>query len=196
MDLVRKAELFNNRLKKIEEDIKDLKNNNKNLDLKYYKIYKDSQDIKFATEGSACFDVAAYLIDGNTVKYYDAFNEKNIQIIKEGKIKIYPNERFLIPTGIILDIPKGYSARTHPRSGTGVKIGLTHPHNEGIIDYDYYHQLFMPYTNITNTSITIEHKQKITQAEMVKKINYSIKETKEEPQQKTDRTGGFGSTDK
>ena len=118
------------------------------------------------------------------------------QIIKDGKITIYSKERFLIPTGIILDIPEGYSVRTHPRSGTGVKIGLTHPHNEGIIDYDYTDQLFMPYTNITNTSIIIEHNQKITQAEMIKEIKYKIKETKKEPQQKTDRVGGIGSTDK
>ncbi|KKL70774.1 hypothetical protein LCGC14_2101530, partial [marine sediment metagenome] len=50
---------------KSRKQSEELKNNNKHPDLKYYKIYKDSQDLKFATKGSACFDVSAYLKDGN-----------------------------------------------------------------------------------------------------------------------------------
>ena len=192
---IKEAELFNNRIKKIEDDIKELKNRDKHPDLKYYKIYDDAQDIEFATKGSACFDVSAYLKDGEEVKYYDAFNNKKIKIVRDEKIKIYPKERILYPTGIILDIPIGYSVRTHPRSSTGVKLGLSHSHNEGIIDPDYYHELFMPYINNTDTVIIIEHNQKITQAEMIKTLNHGIKETKEEPKQKTDRVGGLGSTD-
>jgi dUTP pyrophosphatase len=35
-----------------------------------------------------------------------------------------PQERALIPTGLIFDIPEGYSIRIHPRSGMALKYGL------------------------------------------------------------------------
>ncbi len=194
-DLLEQAQLFNNRIKRIEEGIEELKKSKKHPELKYYKRYKDAQDIKFATKGSACFDASAYLKNKEEIVYYSAFNTKKWKTVRNKKIKIYPKERVLIPTGIILDIPEGYSVRTHPRSSTGIKLGLSHPHDEGVIDHDYILELFMPYINNTNTVVIIEHNQKITQMEMIKKLEYNIKETKEEPQQKTDRVGGFGSTD-
>lgn len=184
--------------------------------LEYYKIYKDAQDLEFGTQGSACFDVGAYLKLGidekthtyrpETVKGYDKDNKKIERPIildvnglyseeeKNGYIYIKPKDRLLIPSGIILGIPDGYSVRTHPRSSTGYKIGLHQPHDQGIIDADYYHQLFLLFYNMTEVEIIIKHNQKIVQSEMIKKPLYDIKETKIQPSQKTDRSGGFGST--
>lgn len=174
-------------------------------DLKYYKIHSDSQDLAFATEGSACFDVSAYLRyddnSKNVVKGYDSTNMKIEAKIypgkdnkEDGRIKINPGDRILIPTGIILDIPIGYSVRTHPRSGTGYKIGLSHPHGQGIIDFDYYDELFLLFINNTQAVLEISHGQRLAQAEMVQKPIYNICETTIKPTQKTDRIGGLGST--
>ncbi len=167
---------------------------NKHPDLKYYKLYDDVQDLKFATKGSVCFDASAYLKDGEIVKYYNKYNKEDFKVIVNNHIFINPQERVLIPTGIILDITEGYSVRTHPRSSTGLKLGLSHPHNEGKIDSDYYHELFMLFINLTESIITIEHNQKLAQLEMVRKLDYNLVETKIKPEQKTDRIGGFGST--
>jgi len=178
--------------------------------LKYYKMNKGSQDISFGTKGAACFDVAAYLKleedSVNVVKGYDRNNQKMVRSINYDNLKTYsdnplngyiciqPKDRILIPSGLILDIPEGYSVRTHPRSSTGYKIGLHHPHDEGIVDEDYYHELFLLFYNMTNVEVIIHHNQKIVQAEMIKKPKYQLVETKVEPSQKTDRIGGFGST--
>ena len=162
--------------------------------LQYYKIYKDSQDVKFETKGAACFDVAAYLKDGIEIEFYDVWNNKSERIVENNRITILSHERVLVPTGLILDIPIGYSIRTHPRSSTGIKLGLSLPHNEGIIDSDYYHQFYMPFINNTKKEIVLKHNQKITQAEMIKNLEYDIYETKIKPVQKTNRIGGFGST--
>ena len=183
---------------------------NKFPPLKYYKIYKDSQDLKFGTEGAACFDVEAYLKLGegrpNTVKGYDKYNNKierpiNKDFIRgysddedNGYICIQPKDRILIPSGLILDIPDGYSVRTHPRSSTGYKVGLHHAHDQGIIDADYVQELFLLFYNMTEVDILIKHNQKIVQSEMIKKPIYEIKETNVKPSQKTDRIGGLGST--
>ena len=178
--------------------------------LEYYKIYEDSQDLEFGTKGAACFDVGAYLKVGeecpNTVNGYDKYNRKIERPINadyaglysddenNGFVIIQPKDRLLIPSGLILNIPDGYSVRTHPRSSTGYKEGIHHPHDQGIIDCDYYHQLFLLFYNMTEIDISIRHNQKIVQSEMIKKPIYDIKQTKIQPSQKTDRVGGLGST--
>ncbi len=178
--------------------------------LEYFKIYKDSQDLEFGTQEAACFDIAAYLKLGeekpSIIEGYNKYNEKIEKSIicdyahiysenkENGYICIEPKERLLIPSGLILNIPIGYSVRTHPRSSTGYKIGLHHPHDQGIVDADYYHQLFLLFYNMTEVEVRICHNQRIVQSEMIKKPIYEIKETKTQPSQKTDRIGGIGST--
>ena len=42
--------------------------------------------------------------------------------------------------------------------------------------------------------VLIENGERIAQGELVKTLSYSIEETKDVPEQKTNRVGGFGST--
>jgi dUTP pyrophosphatase len=43
----------------------------------------------------------------------------------------------LIPTGLIADIPEGFSVRIHSRSGLAFKQGVYLTNCEGVIDSDY-----------------------------------------------------------
>ena len=95
-------------------------------------------------------------------------------------------ERVLIPTGLILDIPEGYSVRLHSRSGLAWKDGVYLTNCEGIIDYDYVEPVFVMMTNISQSPKTINNGDRICQAELV--------EIPEPPTRKTERDGGFGST--
>ena len=63
------------------------------------------------------------------------------QIRPDRSIVIYPNERVLIATGIIMDIPVRHSVRLHARSGNAFKKGLTLANSEGIIDNDYVEEI-------------------------------------------------------
>lgn len=165
------------------------------MQLGYFKVYDDAQDLKFGTEQAACFDIEAYLKSGNPVKGYDSTNNKvEADVEHDNSIDIMPGERMLIETGLIFDIPEGYSLRLHPRSSTGYKLGLSIPHSEGIIDSDYYHQTYIVLLNTTKLPVTIKDGQKLLQGELVKSLKYDIVETKEKPEQKTDRIGGLGST--
>ena len=150
-------------------------------------MYSDVILPEYSHDTDACADIRAY--------FNDEFLSKNTSIlVAEKTICLSSGNRLLIPTGLILDIPEGYSVRTHPRSSTGYKIGIHHPHDQGIIDADYYHQLFLLFYNMTEIEISIKHNQKLVQAEMIKKPIYEIIETKIQPSQKTDRIGGLGST--
>ena len=105
-------------------------------------------------------------------------------------------ERVLVPTGLILDIPEGYSVRLHSRSGLAYNHGLYLTNCEGIIDWDYVDPIFIIMTNISQSPKTINNGDRICQAELVEKIYHGFKHIKNPPAQKTERDGGFGSTGK
>jgi dUTP pyrophosphatase len=168
--------------------------------LKAYKLYPDVQIPKHATVQAACFDVRAYL--GQPLYEVAGFCANNKECksrifdTTEGSryIKIDPGQRLLIPTGIIFDIPKGYSVRIHARSGLALKQGLVMANSQGIIDSDYVEESKIMLLNISSDLGYIYHGDRVAQAELVRCEQYNIMETTERPTQKTDRNGGFGST--
>ena len=100
----------------------------------------------------------------------------------------------MVPTGLILDIPIGYSVRLHPRSGLSLKQGLVLANAQGIIDSDYVEELFVLMYNMSDNVMTINNGDRICQGELIKTDKYTIEETLIQPKIKTDRKGGMGST--
>ena len=139
--------------------------------LKVYRISENSILPKFATKQSACFDISAC-----------------------GDTTVPARHTMPISTGIILDIPVGYSVRIHPRSGLAYKKGITLLKAEGIIDSDYTNELMILLYNTSNVDFVVRHGDRIAQGELIKSLDYAIEECYTAPVQKTDRVGGFGST--
>ena len=170
------------------------------MKLKYYKLHNEVLDPHFATDGSACFDIHAYLDNPVTVYRMDNHKEKRnpetIQWsdIEELQLTIAPADRVLVPTGLVFDIPEGYSIRLHPRSSISLKKGLAMPNGEGIGDSDYTHETFIMLYNSSADEVRIKHGERIAQGELIKTLDYSLEESIIVPEQKTNRVGGFGST--
>jgi dUTP pyrophosphatase len=170
------------------------------MKLKYYKLHNEVLDPHFATDGSACFDIYAYLDNPVTVYRMDnhkqKLNPERIQWsdIEELQLSIAPADRVLVPTGLVFDIPEGYSVRLHPRSSISLKKGLVMPNGEGIVDSDYTNETFIMLYNASADEVRIKHGERIAQGELVKTLDYSIEESIIVPEQKTNRVGGFGST--
>lgn len=149
---------------------------------------------KFQTEQSACFDLA-FSGKGKTVyKGYNMNNATFERTLHNGNIFITPGDRIMVPTGLILDIPKGYSVRVHPRSGLSLKQGLVLINSEGVIDSDYVEELFLLMVNTSANGQWINEGDRLCQAELTKLETYDIMETMTRPRSKTDRIGGLGST--
>ena len=160
-------------------------------------IYKTHPDIvlpKFATKQSACFDISFQAEGKAEYTGYNMYNAPFTRSLSNGSIRIMPRDRVLVPTGLIFDIPEGYSVRIHPRSGLSYKQGLVLANLEAVIDSDYIQETFILLTNNTEVDQTIHHGDRIAQAELVKKEEYVLWEITEAPTQKTDRAGGLGST--
>jgi dUTP pyrophosphatase len=141
----------------------------------------------------------SFLPDNSTVSVYiNHFEELEIRnrLVQNGRIQVNSNERILIPTGLIFDIPNGYSVRLYPRSGLALKQGLTLANNVGIIDSDYVEPVFAMITNISGTIKYIKHNERVCQGELFKDHSCILEEISEQPGRKTNRDGGFGSTGK
>ena len=172
------------------------------LKLKYNKLWIDAPDLAFATEQSACFDIKAYF--GSKTRMVDAYDRNNghhrlmagFERPDAPPFLIVPPNgvRVLIPTGIVMDIPEGYSVRLHARSGLAIKGGLILANSEGVIDSDYTDQIMVAVVNISDMPIRITHGDRICQGEMVPVLKYSLETTDERVLPKTSRKGGFGST--
>lgn len=169
------------------------------MNLKIYKLYSNVPDIKYATQNSACFDIAAHFHYQNSFKTFSKDN-REIEILGSqdnngnAYVELPPEWRMLIPTGLILDIPEQYCVKIYPRSGISMKKGLNLINCVGIIDSDYVEQLMIPIYNNSQERLKINCGDRIAQAEMIHQPQVKISYVTERPIQKTDRNGGFGST--
>ena len=166
------------------------------ISVNYYKIDDRVLEPVRATLNSACYDVHS-CFHTDTVKAMDTSNnssQENIMGHSNKYIDILPGWRYLIPTGIIFDIPDDYSIRIHPRSGLAWKNGITVANCEGVVDSDYYHETFIMLYNISEKPFTVWEFDRIAQIEFHTDTYMALKEVDTPPEQKTDRKGGFGHT--
>ena len=148
------------------------------------------------TMGAACFDLHAYISKDHGIQAFTDAGSKQIpkQIRDDDKLVVYPNERVLVTTGIIMDIPVRHSVRLHARSGNVFKKGLALANGEGIIDSDYVDEVKIMIHNISDMNVIINNGDRLCQGELVENLVYNLEETNKRPTTKTDRKGGFGST--
>jgi len=169
------------------------------MNLKYYKMKNDVNDLIYGSEQSACFDISAYMPYQSSIKAITKDN-KLVEMLSiqdvDGKnyIEVPAEWRILIPTGIIFDIQENYSVRIYSRSGLSTKKGLNLINCVGIIDSDYVEQVFVPLYNNSQERIKIYNGDRIAQGELVSNIKLSFECLSERPNIKTERSGGFGST--
>jgi len=165
----------------------------KQIVLSYFKANPNAIPPVYGTENAACFDLHACLI-GERVRGFDRSNNKDFVIPQSNKIVINPGERVLVPTGLIFDIPAGFSVRLHARSGLSLKTGLVLANAEGVVDSDYVDPTAIMVHNISNVPVQINHGDRIAQGECVPVWQADFKEIDSAPGPKGDRRGGFGST--
>lgn len=162
--------------------------------LKMFKTHPEITLPSMQTKESACFDLSMSMLGKSCYRGYTEGNKEFTRDHDKGRIFFMPGDRIMIPTGLIMDIPAGYSVRLHARSGLSLKQGLVLANAEGVIDSDYIEEVFVLMTNTSKINYWIESGDRIAQAELVKNETYTIEEIETQPTQKTDRKGGMGST--
>jgi dUTP pyrophosphatase len=129
---------------------------------------------QYATQGSAGMDIRAHL---------------------PGPVYLNPMERQLVPTGLFIELPKGYEGQVRPRSGLAIKYGLSCLNSPGTIDADYRGEIKVIIINLSQEIQVIQPGDRI--AQLVVHAVQKVKWKEVELIQETERNeGGFGHTGK
>ena len=113
----------------------------------------------------------------------------------EGDIVISPGESVFVPTGLSMEIPKGYAGLICARSGLACKRGLAPANKVGVIDSDYRGEFIVVLHNHGKESQTVCNGERIAQLVITPVITPGFLEV--DSLTDTQRaTGGFGSTGK
>lgn len=142
--------------------------------LKIKKLQHNKVLPEYQTEGAAGMDLCAAI---------------------EQPIVLKPLERFLVPTGLKIELEHGYEAQVRPRSGLSIKHGITLINCVGTIDEDYRGELCVPVVNLSNEIYTIQPQERIAQM-IIARVEQAKIEVVTELSDTVRGTGGFGSTGK
>ena len=135
-------------------------------------VSKSGRMPEYATEGSAGFDISAYLPEPMTLK---------------------AGARALVPTGLFFEVPEGYEAQVRARSGLAIKHGIGLVNGIGTVDSDYRGEIRVPMINWSDEDFVINDGDRIAQVIITsyEKVNIEIVDSLSE----TERgEGGFGHT--
>ena len=161
------------------------------------KVYRCRDNViipAFQTNGSACFDIHLNLEDLEQVESYNDHNLMQPLSVEGGSLHIPPRFRVKVPTGMVFDIPFGYSVRIHPRSSIAYKKGLVLSNQEAVIDHDFVEEVQLLLYNWASTTVIIQHQERVAQGEMVQSYNGYVEEVGIRPLRRGSRVGGIGST--
>jgi dUTP pyrophosphatase len=112
-------------------------------------------------------------------------------------IFIPPGHRKLIPTGLYMQVPKGYELQIRPRSGLAVKHGIAVLNAPGTIDADYRGEIMVILINHGDKQFKVRKGDRIAQCVLSKCARANWVEVPLSALSKTERDkGGFGHTGK
>lgn len=110
-------------------------------------------------------------------------------------ILLKPLERYLVPTGIYIELPESYEAQIRPRSGLAIKHGISLVNSPGTIDADYRGEIRVILVNLSNQDFVINDGERICQMVIARHEHVQWEQVDELSE--TERgAGGFGHTGK
>ena len=110
-------------------------------------------------------------------------------------VTIQPGESDFIPTGLAMELPRGYAGLIYARSGLACKRGLAPANKVGVVDSDYRGEFMIVLHNHGDAAQTIEHGERIAQLVITPVFTPGFTEVEELSDTKRSG-GGFGSTGK
>lgn len=108
-------------------------------------------------------------------------------------IVLKPKEYKLVPTNLIIEIPKGYEGQIRPRSGFALKFGITVLNSPGTVDADYRGEVKVLLINHSKVDFEIKYGDRIAQM-IISKYEKAILQFDDNISETERGTGGYGST--
>lgn len=141
------------------------------IPIKFKKVLPEAVVPQYMTEGAACVDIAA-----------------------AESVSVLPNERRMVRTGLVVELPPMFCMLLFGRSGNWLNMGLRLGNCVGVIDSDYRGEIKILTYNEGDDMLHIKVGDRIAQAMVLPALRVAFVE--EGQLSETDRgEGGFGSTD-
>lgn len=131
---------------------------------------------------------------GLTSPFYAHPGDAGLDLRAAEDVTIWPGERALIGSGIAVEIPEGHVGLVFPKSGRGVKEGLSIVNSVGVIDSGYRGEVGLSLINHDKSQpIYIKRDEKVAQLVVVPFVTCELKLV-DELSDTSRGEGGFGST--
>ena len=108
-------------------------------------------------------------------------------------LTLRPGDRFAVPTGLMMAIPRGYEGQVRPRSGLAFKSGITCLNSPGTVDADYRGEVKVILINHGAEDFVIRRGDRIAQL-LITPVEQAVWEEVETLDDTARGAGGFGST--
>ncbi|MBN1380714.1 MAG: dUTP diphosphatase [Deltaproteobacteria bacterium] len=106
---------------------------------------------------------------------------------------LFPGERKLIPTGIVIAVPEGYEGEVRPRSGLAIHHGITLLNSPGTIDSDYRGEVGIIMINHGTKPFVVKRGDRIAQL-LIRPVCQVLWDENGNVNQTERGRGGFGHT--
>lgn len=127
---------------------------------------------RYSTPDSAGMDVRAFLSE---------------------PVTLAPGARALIPTGLRVQLPRGFEMQMRPRSGLAIKHGITLLNTPGTIDADYRGEIGVILVNLSQEPFIVNDGDRIAQM-VVARYAAVVWQPAESLDDSERGEGGFGHT--
>ena len=108
-------------------------------------------------------------------------------------IVLKPGQRYLVPTGLSIQLPVGYEAQIRPRSGLAIKHGISLVNTPGTIDSDYRGEVKIIMINLGSEDFVIRRGDRIAQM-VIAPVTHGMFALSNSLDATDRGAGGFGST--
>ncbi len=131
--------------------------------------------------------------DNAVTPHYEHDGDAGMDLYAVEDSSLRPGERKLIPTGLQVEIPKGYEMQIRPKSGLALKHGITVLNTPGTVDSCYRGEVGVIMLNASDQDYEVRAGEKVAQA-IIAKVEKAVIEEVEDLTQTQRGSGGFGST--
>ena len=128
----------------------------------------------YETEGAAGFDLRAAVSEGEP-------------------LTLEPGKRAAVPTGLVMEIERGFEVQVRPRSGNAIKHGISVVNSPGTVDADYRGEVKVLLINLGQEPFVVKRGDRIAQGVLAPAPRADFEEV-ESVGETARGAGGFGST--
>ena len=124
---------------------------------------------------------------------YQTAGAAGFDLAASADVTIQPQEVTLVPTGLVIEVPRGHFLGVFARSSTPIKRGLMLANGVGVVDSDYCgerDEIKIEVYNFTSRPVTVKRGDRLAQGIIMPFVRA---DWREEAATKDSR-GGFGST--